>query len=86
MSTLDRARWDALSERDQAYLAAVAALGPGPVPVGGVARTLGATNKSLSPRRQSLVEQRLIQAVRFGEVELTTPGMRAWILRTTGRQ
>lgn len=86
MSALYRARWDALSERDQAYLAAVATLGPGPVTVGGVARTLGATNKSLSPRRQSLVEQRLIQPVRFGEVELTTPRMRAWILRTTGRQ
>ena len=59
---------------------------PGPCPSEGVARTLGATNKSLSPRRQSLVEQRLIQAVRFGEVELTTPGMRTWILRTTGRR
>ena len=30
-----------------------------------------------------VVEQRLIQPVRFGEVGLTTPGMRAWILRTT---
>jgi hypothetical protein len=85
MSDLYQARWDAIPEREHDYLHAVAMLGPGPAAVADVARRLDATGKSLSPRRQYLIEQRLIRPAGFGKVELTVPGLRAWILENMAR-
>jgi len=85
MAALYENRWSGVSDREREYLVAVAVLGPGSVRSTDVAEQLGATVKSLSPRRQKLLELRLLKSSEWGEIEFALPGMSAWILAKTGK-
>ena len=80
MDALFRTRWDQLSDLEQRYVAAVARLGPEPVPVAVVAKELRRSTAQLSTTRAALIgEHRLLISPRYGEVQVSLTGFRQWL-------
>lgn len=61
----------------------MAALGPGPVASGDVARALGETAQQLSQIRQRLIDKGVVVAA-GRELDFSLPGLRAYVIATAG--
>ena len=68
-----RMRFDRLTERERAYLRAVAELGPGPHRSGAIARAMRTTVASLAPLRNGLILKGMIWSPAHGDTAFTVP-------------
>lgn len=76
------ARLETLRPGELAYLEAVVALGPGPVPATKVASYLGRTDEQVAPTRHSLTEtHHLLTSPSWGAVEVAVPILGTWLRR-----
>ena len=67
-------RFEMATDTEQRYLSAMASLGEGPYPVGGVAQAYGAKDqRRVSMHRESLIQKGLIWSPRRGQVDFTVP-------------
>lgn len=66
---------------ERAYLATMAALGPGPHPSGQVASRMGRTTPQVSTLRNTLLAKGLCYAPRYGEIAFTVPMFDQFLLR-----
>lgn len=68
-----RVRFDRLTPREQAYLRAMAELGPGPHRSGAIAAALGRTVESTGPLRSGLIRKGMIWSPAHGDTAFTVP-------------
>ena len=64
---------DRLTKAEVDYANAMASLGAGPYKVGDVAAALGKEQKSLGPRRASIIKKGMVYAPSYGNVAFTAP-------------
>lgn len=76
-----RVRFDRLTPAEQAYLRALASLGPGPHRSGEVAKALGVSTNKLGQRRDSLVKKGMLYSPAHGDVAFTVPLFDAFMKR-----
>lgn len=74
-------RFQRTTEAEKAYLAAMASLGPGPHPTGGVASRMGRSTSQVSTQRNSVIAKGLCYAPRRGVIAFTVPMFDQFILR-----
>jgi hypothetical protein len=73
-------RWARLSPKEQRFVAAMAQLGDGPVPIGDIRRILGAaTYEEVSYLRQRLIAKGILRAAGHGVITFTLPLFSRWI-------
>lgn len=77
---LYRGRWRRASDRSKAYMAAMAALGDGPVSSGEVAAGFGG-HRAVATIRDGLIDGGLIYSPERGQVAFTVPGFADFIRR-----
>lgn len=68
-----RVRFDRLAPSEKAYLAAMAALGPGPHRSGDIAARLGKSVTAVAPVRGSLIKKGMVFSAAHGETAFTVP-------------
>lgn len=68
-----RVRFDRLTPGEKNFLRAMSEHGSAPCPTGEVARLLGVTTPSLSPRRKRLIDKGMIYSPAHGELAFTVP-------------
>lgn len=68
-----RVRLDRLTPKEREYMAAMAALGPGPHRSGDVATQLGVQVQSIAPRRSALIKKGMIYSPSHGDTAFTVP-------------
>lgn len=68
-----KVRLDRLTKAEADYANAMASLGAGPYKVGDVAAALGKDQKSLGPRRASIIQKGMVYAPSYGDVAFTVP-------------
>ena len=68
-----KVRLDRLTKAEVDYANAMASLGAGPYKVGDVAAALGKEQKSLGPRRASIIKKGMVYAPSYGDVAFTVP-------------
>jgi AAA ATPase-like protein len=78
-------RWKRASGRSRDYMAAMAALGDGPVSSGAVAEEFGG-HRAAATIRDGLIDDGLIYSPARGEVAFTVPGFADFIRRTQAAQ
>ena len=76
-----RVRMDRATDAQRAYLAAMAAMGPGPHRSGRVAKALGKRSTQVGPVRQSLIKRGLCYSPRHDVIAFTVPMFDDFILR-----
>ncbi len=77
------ARWQRASDKERAYLQAMATLPEEHPRTAAVAQTLGLTSSDLSKTRASLIAKGLIYSPERGQIAFTVPGMNDYIIRQT---
>jgi hypothetical protein len=75
------ARYQRATQKQRAYLRAVASLGDGTVSVGEVAQILGEKLSALSPQRDQLIKNGLIHSPGYGQIEFSVPGFADYVRR-----
>ena len=78
-------RFDRTTRTERAYLAAMASLGPGPYPTGGVASRMGRSTPQVSTQRNSVIAKGLCYAPRRGVIAFTVPMFDQFIRRRMAR-
>ena len=68
-----KVRLDRLTRAEVDYANAMASLGAGPYKVGDVAEVLGKEQRSLGPRRASIIQKGMVYAPSYGDVAFTVP-------------
>ena len=68
-----RVRFDRLTPREQDYLRAMAALGPGPHRSGAIAKRLGRKVEGMGPLRNGLIKKGMIWSPSHGDTAFTVP-------------
>ena len=68
-----KVRLDRLTRAEVDYANAMASLGAGPYKVGDVAEVLGKDQRSLGPRRASIIQKGMVYAPSYGDVAFTVP-------------
>ena len=68
-----KVRLDRLTRAEVDYANAMARLGAGPYKVGDVAEVLGKDQRSLGPRRASIIQKGMVYAPSYGDVAFTVP-------------
>jgi AAA ATPase domain len=81
-SSFFRVRLDRATELEQAYLRAMAQLGPEPQLAGDVARLLGRTSEQCGPTRSTLIEKGLLYTPSHGYAAFTVPHFDLFMLRS----
>lgn len=76
-----RVRFDRLTPSEKQMLRAMADLGAGPYPIADVAKKLGLTVGSLSPRRAKLIHKGMIFSPTHGDLDFTVPLFDAFMRR-----
>ncbi|MFA5120349.1 AAA family ATPase [Zavarzinia sp.] len=76
-----RVRFDRLTPREKAYMAAMAALGPGPHRSGDIAEKLGKAVSAVAPLRNSLIAKGMIYSPAHGDTAFTVPLFDAFMKR-----
>ncbi|MDQ0647304.1 hypothetical protein QFZ53_001500 [Microbacterium natoriense] len=80
-SSFFRVRLDRTTELEQAYLRAMAQLGPDPQPAAQVAALLGRTSEQCGPARSTLIEKGLLYTPNYGFAAFTVPHFDRYMLR-----
>lgn len=83
MTGLFRTRLARVTSEQQRFLAAMAAVGDGPVERAAIAAELGVATTAVSRPRQQLIDRGYVEAVGHGKLRFTIPGFAAYI-RTNG--
>jgi AAA ATPase domain len=81
-SSFFRVRLDRATELEQAYLRAMAQLGPEPQLAGDVARLLNRTSEQCGPTRSTLIEKGLLYTPSHGYAAFTVPHFDQFMLRS----
>lgn len=76
-----RVRFDRLTPREQDYLRAMAALGPGPHRSGDIADALGITVQQAGPLRNGLIKKGMIWSPAHGKTAFTVPMFDTFMIR-----
>lgn len=76
-----RVRFDRLTPREQDYLRAMAALGPGPHRSGAIAERLGRKVEGLGPLRSGLIRKGMVWSPAHGDTAFTVPMFDKFMLR-----
>ena len=76
-----RVRFDRLTPREQDYLRAMAALGPGPHRSGDIADALGIKVQQAGPLRNGLIKKGMIWSPAHGQTAFTVPMFAAFMIR-----
>lgn len=76
-----RVRFDRLTPREQDYLRAMAALGPGPHRSGDIADALGIKVQQAGPLRNGLIKKGMIWSPGHGQTAFTVPMFDAFMIR-----
>jgi hypothetical protein len=76
-----RVRFDRLTPREQDYLRAMAALGPGPHRSGDIADALGIKVQQAGPLRNGLIKKGMIWSPAHGQTAFTVPMFDAFMIR-----
>ena len=76
-----RVRFDRLTPREQEYLRAMAALGPGPHRSGAIAERLGTAVEKVGPLRSGLIRKGMIWSPAHGDTAFTVPMFDEFMLR-----
>jgi hypothetical protein len=76
-----RVRFDRLTPREQDYLRAMAALGPGPHRSGDIADALGINVQQAGPLRNGLIKKGMIWSPAHGQTAFTVPMFDAFMIR-----
>jgi hypothetical protein len=84
LAALFRARWEKATPAEQAFLAAMAHLGDGPVARGDLARALGVSTDDLGVPRARLIDKGLIDTAGHGTLTFTIPGFAAFVRAQSG--
>ncbi|HEY3529901.1 MAG TPA: ATP-binding protein [Nocardioides sp.] len=84
LTAMYRARWGAATEKEQAFLSAMAAAGTDNVTRAQIATALGQDTRSISVPRERLIEKGVIEPVGHGLVRFTMPGFGAYVRARTG--
>lgn len=84
MRLLFRGRWDAATEAERAFLAAMAGSGVMPVPRALIATALGVSTSSISRARASLIDKGIIASAGYGTLEFTLPGFAEFVREAAG--
>ncbi|MBK8457804.1 MAG: AAA family ATPase [Phyllobacteriaceae bacterium] len=79
-----RVRFDRLAPSEKAYLAAMAALGPGPHRSGDIAARLGKGVTAVAPVRASLIKKGMVFSAAHGETAFTVPLFDGFMNRMAG--
>lgn len=79
MAGLFRTRLARVTPEQQRFLAAMAAVGDGPVERAAIAAELGVATTAVSRPRQQLIDRGYIEAVGHGKLRFTIPGFAAYI-------
>lgn len=79
-----RVRFDRLAPSEKAYLAAMAALGPGPHRSGDIAARLGKGITAVAPVRASLIKKGMVFSAAYGETAFTVPLFDGFMNRMAG--
>lgn len=79
-----RVRFDRLAPSEKAYLAAMAALGPGPHRSGDIAARLGKGVTAVAPVRGSLIKKGMVFSAAHGETAFTVPLFDGFMQRMAG--
>lgn len=79
-----RVRFDRLAPSEKAYLAAMAALGPGPHRSGDIAARLGKSVTAVAPVRGSLIRKGMVFSAAHGETAFTVPLFDGFMQRMAG--
>lgn len=77
-------RLDRLTPKEKEYLAAMAALGPGPHRSGDISAALGVKVESVAPRRSGLIAKGMIYSPAHGDTAFTVPLFDEFMMRTRG--
>ncbi len=77
-----RSRIDRMTEREEAYVSAMAEIGSGPYGSGEIARVMGVSVSDAAPIRQQLIKKGMIYSPARGETAFTVPMFDAYIRRT----
>ena len=77
-----RVRFDRLTNAEVEYVEAMAKLGKGPYKVNEVAKVLRKTQKSLGPRRSSIIAKGMIYSPSYGDIDFTVPLFDDFLRRT----
>jgi hypothetical protein len=80
-----RLRTERITDRERAYVVAMANLEPSARTSSAVARALGKSTSQLSVVRESLIRKGVIAAPAHGQVEFTVPGYDEYLLRVDRR-
>jgi AAA ATPase-like protein len=76
-----RVRFDRLTPREQDYLRAMAALGPGSHRSGAIAERLGRTVEGMGPLRSGLIKKGMVWSPAHGDTAFTVPMFDRFMLR-----
>ena len=76
-----RVRFDRLTPREQDYLRAMAALGPGPHRSGAIADRLGRKVEGMGPLRKGLINKGMVWSPAHGDTAFTVPMFDQFMLR-----
>lgn len=79
-------RYERLTAREKQYVAAMAALGPGPHKSGAVAKKLGVKAASIAPTRSALIGKGMVYAPTYGETAFTVPLFDQFVGRQSGHE
>ncbi len=81
-SSFFRVRLDRATELEQAYMRAMAELGPEPQLAGDVAKLLGRTSQQCAPTRSTLIEKGLLYTPSHGYAAFTVPHFDQFMMRS----
>jgi hypothetical protein len=79
-----KVRLDRLTRAETDFVAAMAGLGDGPVPLASIARVLGRTTQSLGPARASIIHKGMIYSAEHGYLAFTVPLFADFMRRHVG--
>ena len=79
LEAMYRARWRSATRAEQAFLAAMAAVGTENVSRAQIARSMGQDTRAISVPRERLIEKGVIEPVGHGLVRFTLPGFAAYV-------
>ena len=84
LTAMYRARWGAATEKEKAFLSAMATVGKENVTRAQIAAILGQDTRSISVPRERLIEKGVIEPVGHGLVRFTMPGFGAYVRSRSG--
>ena len=79
LAAMYAARWGSATDLERAFIAAMAASGPGNVTRAQIAVAMGVDSRAISVPRERLIAKGVIEPVGHGLVRFTMPGFDAWV-------